>query len=186
MEYRSGRIARTYRHRQFYDRCVIRDLVLSDIPAVKGMLEHWMRDKPGAPVRSDNVSAAVAAMERSVTVADPSYVVFEVDGHVVGVAGCTATNIDPSLTIGATKATEIMNVYVRPDHVGRGIGTAMVDEVERRLCNDGFDMIVIVSGSRNERYGYPFWNSRYGERFQTDTDYFGPGTERVVWRKMLG
>ncbi len=71
---------------------VVRDLRLEDLPAVREILETWMRDKPGAPVRHDNVEQGLTAMARSIEAPDVGYVVID-DGSVTGVAGFATTGI---------------------------------------------------------------------------------------------
>ncbi len=164
----------------------VRSLEADDISDVKTILETWMRDEVGGPVRTHNVEQAIVRMMASAESSDKSYVVVEDDqGSVVGVGGFTTVGIDDTLAARFKRPAELVNVYVAADERGRGYGTILVDELERRIRQLGCSHLIVVSGSRNREHGYPFWDRRYGNRYQTDDNFFGPGAERVVWVEEL-
>lgn len=104
---------------------------------------------------------------------------------VVGVAGLGGLWLDEDLTRGLERPAEIFSVYVARPWLGRGVGTALVNDVEARACRLGYTDLLAVSGARHRAIGYPFWNRRYGDAMRIDPGYWGEGSERIVWRHRL-
>lgn len=100
-------------------------------------------------------------------------------------AGLGGLWLDAELTRGLERPAEVFSVYVAPDWLGRGVGRAMVDEIERVARAQGYTDILAVSGVRHVEIGYPFWTRRYGDFYRVDKDYWAEGAERVVWRMSL-
>jgi len=152
---------------------------VADLPSIRSILAQWLS--------IDDVDEHAAAMLSALNGdSDATYIVAGTeDGSVVGLAGLEARGIASELVLPGERPVEVVSVYVDQQHIGLGVGRGLVDEAERRATAAGYTTIIVVSGSRNRKYGYPFWCHRYGEPFRCDADYFGFGAERVVWRRAL-
>jgi len=154
--------------RPFHGR--IRPARPEDLPA----LEHVLANQPVLA----SVKDSFAGNGRNYYVAETG------DDEVVGMMGLTAQGIAPELVTGQEKAVELVSAYVADEFRGSGAGSALADELEKVAGRQGYDKLIVVSGSRDRGNGYAFWTRRYGEP-QFDADYFGHDQERVVWYKRL-
>jgi len=82
-----------------------------------------------------------------------TFLVARVDGEPVGCGGLTP--------VGLRGALEVIRMYVRPGHRGRGIADAILAELETFACDNGAARIVLRCGPRQpealrlyERNGY--------------------------------
>ena len=107
------------------------------------------------------------------------------DAAIVGVAALGGLWLDETLTAGLARPAEVFSVYVARPWLGRGVGRAMLDDIERVAAAQGITDILAVSGPRHREIGYPFWNRRYGAFYRVDPDHWGEGHDRVVWRMSL-
>jgi ribosomal protein S18 acetylase RimI-like enzyme len=137
---------------------------------------------------SEEIDQAVTAIGDSANGSSPVryFAAVSQDGRVCGVMGLTAKNIDPELFKPTDKPVEFVHAHVDPTDQGSGVGTAMADHLKKIVQHDGYTKVIIVSGSRNREFGYPFWQGRYGNPARFDKDFWGPDNERVVWAKDLG
>lgn len=114
------------------------------------------------------------------------FVAVKSNGEVCGVMGMTGENINAELYDVGELPIELVNAYVKPNLKGSGIGSALANKLELTAIEQGNTKLIIVSGSRNREFGYPFWEKRYGKPARLDKEYWGLGNERVVWTKQLG
>jgi L-amino acid N-acyltransferase YncA len=166
---------------------VVRCLEARDIPAVEAILTDWLSSYSTAERAKDEIEHRVEFIGASIT-GDTGcrFLVAEDDaGEVVGIMGLQGTGIAPELLTTGERVAELTTAYLRRDRRGAGAGRALADEIEARATELGFTTLVIVSGSRNEETGYPFWQRRYGDPIRRDDDYWAPGAERVVWKAEL-
>jgi hypothetical protein len=98
--------------------------------------------------------------------------------------GLATIDIDPLLRL-SVKSAEIVGAYVAHAQLGRGVGRALANAIEELVVQLGFEKLLIISGSRNRETGYNFWYKWYRKPIRFDEDYFGSGSERVVWCKAL-
>jgi GNAT superfamily N-acetyltransferase len=157
----------------------VRAVEPADLPAVRKILAHWIDHD--LEERLDEIGLTIGSGDAS-----HGYVVAVEGGEVVGVAGFNSKRIDPALATADDNPVELVGAYVSPCRRGTGAGRALATAVEERVAALGYQTLVVVSGSRNREFGYPFWHRRYGEPARWDDDHFGVGAERVVWRRPLG
>lgn len=168
---------------------IVRSVTSQDLGAVQRILEEGLRDEAGRLLVDDvrQVMAAVADCANGVTAA--RYEVFCVAqataGEVVGVAGLQSTDIHSSLYDATDNPVELVRVYIAATRRRGGVGTALVDRLEAVARDLGYTKLVIESGARNRKTGYPFWRDRYGEPVMWLDDFYGPGAERVAWTASL-
>jgi GNAT superfamily N-acetyltransferase len=151
-----------------------------DLGAIERILTGWLDGEKDVASRLETVRTAIdGAPSRWCLVAEES------SGHIVGVAGLQADGIEPEIGAGAVNPVEAVIVYVERSLVGRGIGRALMTQVEALATEQGFTDLLVVSGSRHRESGYPFWRHRYDEPFLRQPDRWGPGEELVAWRHRL-
>ena len=160
----------------------IREASTSDLDAIAEMLRERADASSGGPVANevDNTISLIRYSLRSETVRR-YFVAVVPDGRIVGMAGLQADGIAPELITEGERPIEAVMVHVRPLHRRRGVGQALLAEIEKSARELGYTTLLVVSGSRN-RDGYPFWVERYGQTSRCDTNYFGSGEERRMWR----
>ena len=128
----------------------VRDAGAEDAPAIERVARaSWAetyQDIFEPPVierfLADNYSTdgLVAAARRAAERDDTEFLVAERDGEIVGYAHFGVGQRGP----------ELSRIYAHPDHYGTGIGTALLDELHRRIGGrvDGY---VLDVHARNER-----------------------------------
>ena len=159
----------------------IREATTGDLDAIGEMLRERVDASAGrVAAEVDNTISLIRYSLRSETVRR-FFVAVVPDGRIVGMAGLQADGIAPELITDGERPIEAVMVHVRPLHRRRGVGQALLAEIEKSARELGYTTLLVVSGSRN-RDGYPFWVERYGQPSRCDTNYFGSGEERTVWR----
>jgi L-amino acid N-acyltransferase YncA len=164
----------------------IRNIREADLDSVRSILEEWQVDHHTGKVATPFINATLREIEKSIDGKNHrTYLVAETAGnHILGLMGINDQDINPSLTAEADKPVEIVSAYITHAARNQGVGSALLDHLERLARDRGFTDIVVVSGSRT-RSGYPFWTKHYGQPTMQDPDHYGPGEEQVVWSKHL-
>ena len=148
-----------------------------DLAVIGSIIDEWHGDASETLVSIENAISGETSWK---------YVVAEaLNGQVLGIMGLATSGVNTDLIDSSARTAELVSAYVTRAARGTGAGRALADELEKMATKLGYARLLIVSGSRNREYGYPFWRRRYGEPFRTDEDYFAPGAERVVWAKKL-
>lgn len=117
---------------------------------------------------------------------DAAFVVAEVNGRVAGfgdVTGVDPNDYDVVAEERADATGEVRAVYVHPDFARRGVGSALLAELERRARDRGFETLVLTASLN----AVPFYEHRGYEAVTTVTHEFGgevPG-DAVVMRRSL-
>jgi len=106
-------------------------------------------------------------------------------GAVVGMMGLQAPTEEMLALATTTNPIELINAYVLRSSREAGVGTALVRHIESKARSDGRTELLLNSGPRYQRYGWPFWRKNYGEPVDVLVDYYGPGFDAMVWRTML-
>lgn len=152
----------------------------ADWPGIEAVFVDWLSEYNPTGFQAEVDHRMQEVLPASLVVA----VAVDPNGVVVGTATLRA-DLDPVLAEGVVAPVEITSVYVHRDAVGGGAGQAIVSFLEDEARARGFETVIVCSGPRNAKLGYPFWTRRYGEVVRTDPDHWAPGAERVVWRMSL-
>jgi len=165
----------------------IRPLRAEDLTDVELILREWIRHTDTREIVEDEVTAVIENMRLSVSDSTKRYyLVAATDGRVVGVMGLYVPDVGEAMDFATTdKPFEVINAYVAGDQRGNGVGQALADAVEELGHRLGRTELVVMSGSRNRLSGFGFWDKRYGVRVGFEPDHYGPGRERVAWRKLF-
>lgn len=166
----------------------VRDIKNDDIEQLPAILEYWVRDSVTQELIPDEVNKIIATIKSSIAGQDGRrYVVAENNvGQVVGVMGMQTPSDEMMeyATPGET-TTELINAFAEPTQRGRGAGRAMVTKLEEMAHQVGCTELIVNSGPRYEKTGWPFWKRLYGEPVAIAESIYGPGVDAPVWRKSL-
>ena len=133
--------------------------------------------------RKDEVATAVELLDESVDgSADYRFVGAFDDSGKNELTGYACWGPTP----GTTGTCDLYWIAVDPEWQGRGIGTQLVREVERRLRAEGCRLVVVETSSRAD-YGPTrrFYERRGYTRAAAIPGYYAPGDDLVIYTKDL-
>lgn len=108
-------------------------------------------------------------------VKSPFFLVAEEDGHVVGFAHATFMG----------EKADLHRIYLEPDHQRSGIGSALYEEVERKLSDKAVERIELEVLADNEK-GISFYEEQgFEEEREEDVILEGEETRQKVMVKHL-
>lgn len=146
--------------------------------AHRARLEQLTRDT--GLFREEEVATAVELLDESLG-GDEDYRflgAFE-DERLVGYA-CWGP------TPGTEGTSDLYWIVVDHERQGRGIGSQLLMEVERRLMADGSRLVVVETSSRSDyRPTRGFYEARGYTRAATIPAYYAPGDDLVIYTKDL-
>jgi ribosomal protein S18 acetylase RimI-like enzyme len=169
---------------------IVRPLRAADLPAVERILQTWVRDSlSGAPVAAE-IAEFLARMSGSL-IEERVYrylvavEVAKVEG-TIGVVGMRPANPEMLPFAATERPVELINIYIDSRHrKGRGVGTALVRELERRAREQGYGEVIVNSGPRYRDSGWEFFDKLGYERRGMARDLYGQGKHARVWSKIL-
>jgi ribosomal protein S18 acetylase RimI-like enzyme len=131
----------------------------------------------------DEVATAVELLDESVGgSADYHFVGAFDDGAADALAGYACWGPTP----GTTGTADLYWIAVDPAWQGKGVGTQLVREVERRLKADGCRLVVVETSSRAAyEPTRRFYERRGYTRAATIPGYYAPGDDLVIYTKDL-
>jgi GNAT superfamily N-acetyltransferase len=168
-----------------------RTVSLSDLAALRPILEFWLRDRDTGDPLPDEVNKVLRNVEASIERPRPTEMYFLVaedeNRQVVGLMGFTKPDKDMRAFTSRVDANpvELINAYIDEEQRGSGAGTALADGLEHIAREAGFTEVLVNSGPRYQESGWPFWDKRYGEPVAIQRDLYGPGGDAPVWRGSL-
>ena len=102
---------------------------------------------------------------------------FSRDGQLVGYVCYGATP-------GTDRVYDLYWIAIHPAFQGAGVGTLLLDEVERRLRQREARMLVVETSSRSEYAATRrFYEVRGYTAAATVTEFYAPGDHRVIYAK---
>lgn len=73
---------------------------------------------------------------------------------------------------------ELGSLYILPDYQSRGIGSALIRAMAEQLHMQGIEKFCLDSGYKRAQKR---WIRKFGEPYKVVKDYWGPGSEHMVW-----
>lgn len=122
-----------------------REATREDVPAIVGLLRE---DALGATREDGDEAEYLDAFDRVAADPDNTILVGEVDGRVVA---CCQLILIPGLSLRAATRAQIEGVRVVASERGKGIGTALLAEAERRARERGATLMQFTSNSTRDR-----------------------------------
>lgn len=166
---------------------IVRPATKADLPALRGILQTWVRYQ--GELLQEEVDDDVHHIEESLKGKNnESYLVAQTtDGKVIGMMGLVP---EPKSEVKQHAATErpmeLVRVYVDRDfRLGRGVGTALIREIEQLAKSQGATEILLDSGPRYKESGHGFYDKMGYQRVGVNKDFYGEGGDAVVWQKLL-
>lgn len=174
---------------------IIRPLVESDIELLRPVLAHWLKDRQTQQPLPEEVQEDMDAMRGSLDGTNNRvYLVAQTTGgNVIGMIGYRKPEGKmlswQEENIPGINPAELINAYVSPDFTReKGVGRALVAELEKRVKQAGFTDIILNSGPRYEESGWGFYDKLQPQGFhRVDIieKMYGEGGDAPVWRKVL-
>jgi len=161
-----------------------------DLSGIESVLARWLQPHQSEHIRS-LVEESIAGKNAI------RYVVAETDGTLVGIMGFlplarraswhitddAEANVLGTL-IASNAAAELTNAYVAPeDRAGKGVGSALLDELEKIAVREGYSRMYVTSGAAARESAWPFYDKRFDARIGTRQDT--KGNLVPIWVKHL-
>ena len=146
--------------------------------AHRARLEQLTRD--AGLFRTEEVATAVELFDECLAGDDDYRFVGAFDGdQLIGYA-CWGS------TPGTVGTSDLYWIVVARERQGGGIGSQLLDDVERRLTADGRRLVVVETSSRADYAATRgFYDARGYTRTATVPGYYAPGDDLVIYTKDL-
>lgn len=135
----------------------IRNATEEDLPQLRAIMDAAIGQLQAAFLSPEEIasSRAVMGLDRQL-VADRTYFVAEIDGHVAGCGGWSkratlyggdhSTSLrEPRLLDPKTEAARVRAMYTDPAFARRGVGRAVLDHCERAATEAGFARVELMA-----------------------------------------
>lgn len=73
---------------------------------------------------------------------------------------------------------ELGSLYILPDHQGQGIGSALINAMVEHLYKQDIEQFCLDSGYK---LAQKRWLRKFGEPYKVAKDYWGPGSDHLIW-----
>jgi len=159
---------------------------IEDLDALHPIFEYWIRDRYTGEIAPDEIAQTEASIVASINgETSQEFMVAERQGKILGIMGIQAPHgrmLDYAKT---QKPMELITALVSDDARRTGAGKELVRALIKKATERGAEEIIVNSGPRYEKTGWPFWQHLFGEPIGTAVGFYGPGGDAKVWRKLL-
>ncbi len=155
------------------------------------LLHDALTDSIRSPITGEVFNGEVEGVKRQVQRAKDGegeryYAVAETSGGVVlGSMGLSPLDEAMREFVTTTNPIEIVNAYTSHDSRRTGTGRLLVRHLEEIARERGHTEVLLNSGPRYMRSGWPFWKKIYGEPVGQLDDFYGQGFHAKVWQSIL-
>jgi ribosomal protein S18 acetylase RimI-like enzyme len=156
-----------------------------DIVPLRPILETWIRWE-GKIIRKE-VEGNLANIQKSINgeIAAKFLVAESTTGEVIGTIGFTPPDERLLSFANTERPIELINAYVSKEHrAGKGVGTALVKQVEEESLALGYTEVILNSGPRYKDTGWGFYDKIGYSKAGIARRYYG-FYDAPVWRKKL-
>ena len=171
---------------QINDTLKIRIARAKDIGDLKQILEEWIRDSHTGEIQV----AEIGQVLENITAASKGengrrYLVAQSGGVIVGMVGIAEPEDWMMRYAKTDHPAEMVSAFVMGSKRGMGVGTRLICAIEELALETGHTELIIKSGPRYEHTAWTLYDKLF-ERIASARDYWGPGAEAPIWRKLLG
>ena|SRR3989338_8183862 len=168
-------------------RGIVRNLQEADLELLRPILETWIKDRDTKKPLPQEVDSVIALMQKSARgEGDTRYVVAVEEEKPIGVVGFRPLPETMAQYAQTAKPAELINAYVDSNfRQGQGVGRSLLQGLEDRVRQEGYEEILLNSGPRYKDTAWGFYNKMYGEPIAVMTNFYGEGGDAPVWRKSL-
>lgn len=158
------------------------DVAIRKLPrSARASVARILRDT--GVFRNDEVDVALDVLDACFTGPEQDYTAlgaFSRDGTLLGYVCYGPT----PCTIGTW---DLYWIAVSPAHQGVGVGTRLLQEVERRLARDEARLVIIETSSQPAYAPTRAFYERHGYGVVARvTDFYAPGDDRLIFARRLG
>jgi GNAT superfamily N-acetyltransferase len=160
---------------------------LTDVELLRPALESAVRHPLTGEVFTDEIEGYLQAVDTvRQGLGDKYYAIAQTSGGLtVGMMGLERPGPEVAAFATTDNPIELVNAYVLKSSRDAGVGRALVRHLEDKARADGHTELLLNSGPRYQRSGWPFWRKMYGEPVGSLPDYYGAGFDAMVWRTSL-
>lgn len=150
-------------------------------PGQRGELEALLRATRA--FRRHEVAVALEVFDAAMVAGQRDYTMLAAFGEACALLGYACWGETP-----CTEATwDLYWIAVHPDAQGYGVGTALLDTVERRVAGRGGRLLVIETSSQSAYDATRgFYHARGYELVARVPDFYDVGDDRLIYTKRLG
>lgn len=166
----------------------IRPAEKRDLPTLKKVLEMWVRDSETHKVIPEEVKEDLEDIEKGIDgLNDHSYLVAETpDGKVIGMMGLKDPKWEVRKWARTSTPMELFRSYVDEGYRGgKGVGTFLIQGIERIARSLEATEVVLDSGPRYEKTGHGFYVKMGYDKLGVNENYYGKGGHAQVFGKVL-
>jgi len=166
----------------------VRNVMQTDLPSLRPILETWVRDRQTKELLTEEVEAALAFVQKAVSSDGKAhYRIAEVDKRVIGMIGLHPLTEPKMLSFASTSSPfEVRHFFVSAAHNnGKGVGRKLISEIEKVARELGGTELFVNSGTRYKDTAWGFYDKIFGERVAVLEKFYDNIADAVVWRKSL-
>lgn len=170
-----------------HDEFVVRGVNKADLPKIEPILEQTIISaETGKPFLAE-IKGLLASMHESICASNKRrFVVAEKTGGIImGVMGLQPAEPTMRSFAQTPNPSELIAACVDPEYRGQGVGESLVEVLEDQARAEGYSELVVNSGPRYQRTGWPFWTYLYGNPVGVAKDYYGQSNDAMVWHREL-
>lgn len=163
----------------------VRPLKQKDLPASKEILLCWLSAKE-VKHYLDFIKNSLNKNTTSLTFDNKYFVAESKDKEVIGILGYRKPILKIAIFATTINPAEINMLYVLPTkRDGQGVGTALINELEKILIAKKYTEILVRSAKRFEKTAWGFYDQLPGfQRISVlqEVDHFEPAQ---IWQKII-
>lgn len=104
----------------------------------------------------------------------------KLEGHVIGTIsfGPCSEDIRKFTDNHLNNIGELGSLYILPNYQNQGVGSALINGVIMYLYKQGIKKFCLDSGYKRAQER---WLRKFGEPYKVLKDYWGPGSDHMIW-----
>lgn len=159
---------------------------LENVELLRPIMEDSVRHPLTEEIIHEEINENLLAIANSLQPdSDRYFAIAYLDNSAVGSMGLQPPIVELRQLATTNNPVELINAYVSKASRGLGIGRLLVRHLEDKARGDGYTELLLNSGPRYSRSGWPFWREMYGTPYAVLKNHYGPGLDANVWQTTL-